>query len=309
MDEKNRVERFKTWCQTHPVISILIIVGTILTVLIKGADLADKFWTLRNKYFASRKAPSQSAYFDEILKLFEKEVGYPPPSTTPGFSPVEYAKRVDSFAEKHGLDATQRELLRQRIKDVIDSQERGLPTSGSNETLSGEPRLSRSSGTSGLPQIPFPGYTEATPPPDRPSPAPGVPGRTGARQNHGAGVFLKLNSTVGTAHGKAGDLATALTSVRSLDSYGDTLLLTNLVLVFYHSSGAVTSANLLASSVVFRQYESSVTVSNNFKLLPEDRPQLLINAVGGGRDLYNAPGQTDFPRNFQITFPGQISIE
>src|SRR5947209_4984300 len=89
---------------------------------------------------------------------------------------------------------------------------------------------------------------------------------------HGAGIFKNpigppplFSSMVHT-----GDIITATIRVRNLDSFGDSLTITNIVDMVHHASGDTTSPNLLAAAVTLTNFGDFVAVSNSYPVLASD---------------------------------------
>jgi len=84
MDEKNKVEVFKQWCQRHPAISRLIIVGIIIGAFGKLVDSVSKLEAFKEKHWptnAIARAPETKAMPTQ-----------PPSETTADWNDLQWAE-------------------------------------------------------------------------------------------------------------------------------------------------------------------------------------------------------------------------
>jgi len=124
---------------------------------------------------------------------------------------------------------------------------------------------------------------------------------------HGASIQKNPVGPTGLPKAHVGDTITAAIRVRNVDDFEDTLVITSIVDIVYHTSLTTTSANLLATNVPLPTFGDSVTVTNTYPVLPGDPDVLQDDAEAGGIDNHDGT-QPGIPQDFLVRFPGQVRI-
>jgi len=129
-----------------------------------------------------------------------------------------------------------------------------------------------------------------------------------AQDFHGASIQKFPAGPDGTPRAHVGDPIMASIRVRNLDDFNDSLTITSIVDVVHHTSGDVTTPNLLASPRTLTNFGDFVIVQTMYLVQPGDGPVLTDDAQSGGIDNHDGINGTFFPQDFFITFPGQVRI-
>jgi uncharacterized repeat protein (TIGR01451 family) len=125
---------------------------------------------------------------------------------------------------------------------------------------------------------------------------------------HGASIQKNPVGPSGLPQAHVGDTITAAIRVRNVDDFGDSLTITSIVDIVYHTSITETSANLLLAPVNLVNFGDSVTVTNTYLVLPGDPDVLQDDGLAGGIDNHDGAGGSGIKQDFFVTFPGQVRI-